>query len=181
MELQGCVMSAIIAVIFLTVIFKAQILKWGTSSRISKRLFALLHHHWGKYPTPSLRLREKLLAQVVEKLTESGGDVVEIGIGSGRNLEFMSFPAGSSLIAVDYNPEMEGLLRERIKKFPNNNIDLKKFIVEDAANMKSIEDNSVSLVLATQLHCSLDEESTRNTMTEIKRVLKTVSVFDYIR
>lgn len=174
MDAQSCMISAIITVISLTIIFKVQILKWITSLSIYKRLFAMLYSRWEKYPVPSEKLREKLLAQVVEKLTEKGGDVVEIGIGSGRNLAYMSLPAGSSLIAVDYNPDMEGLLRRNMKKFPNKNIHLKKFVVADAADMKSIEDNSVSVVLATQLHCSLDEECIRKAMAEIKRVLKPV-------
>ncbi|EDO28577.1 predicted protein, partial [Nematostella vectensis] len=94
----------------------------------------------------------------------------EIGISTGRNLAYMNLPEKSSLVAVDYNPHMEKFLRENLKKYPA--INLKEFIVQGSEDMSEIPDNSVSVLVATQLLCSMDEEVVKKSLQEFKRVLK---------
>jgi len=141
-----------------------------------KSYFAYLQSSWGSVCGKSEETRANLVAEMIAKLREDGGDVLEIGSAVGRNLKYLDLPPGCSYIALDYNPKMESYLRENLKKYPKQNIPLKKFIVADAANMSSVADDSVKAVLATQLFCSLEEEKVKDVLKEIKRVLKPVSI-----
>lgn len=163
--------------IFVLLLFRRTFLSLLVSSKTYKRYFAALQNKWGAVPRPTEIVRQKVLAKLNEMLAESGGDVLEIGAASGRNFAYMNLPEGSSYIALDYNPEMEHYLRENLKKYPNNNIPLKQFIVEDATNMRSIKDNSMAAVLGVQVLCSLGEGKVKQVLKEIKRVLKPVSIY----
>jgi len=119
-------------------------------------------------------LKRKIFADLSERLKEVNGDVLEIGIGAGEN--FLYYPQGTSLIAVDPNPHVETLLRENLEKI-GDRVHLKKFVVASAEDMNctsgefGVKDNSVAAVVGTFLLCSLTDDQTTKTLQEVKRVL----------
>lgn len=113
-------------------------------------------------------LKEKIFADLGEHLKTVKGDVLEIGIGSGENFDY--YPPGTSLIAVDCNPHVEDLLKARLEKIADR-VHLKKFVLASAAQL-DVEDNSVAAVVCTLVVCSIDDDQTRKTLKEVKRVLK---------
>src|SRR6266545_7238594 len=54
--------------------------------------------------------------------SQAGGDVLEIAVGSGRNLEF--YPEGTTLTAIEFSPEMLELARKRAAE-PGREVDLR--------------------------------------------------------
>ena len=123
-------------------------------------------------------LKRTIFADLSERLKEVNGDVLEIGIGAGEN--FLYYPQGTSLIAVDPNPHVEKLPRENLEKI-GDRVHLKKFVVASAEDMNytsgklGVEDNSVAAVVCTFVLCSLTEEQTTKTLQEVRRVLLPVS------
>ena len=99
--------------------------------------------------------------------------------GAGQN--FDDYPQGMSLIAVDYNPHVEKLLKENLAK-AGGRVQMKTFIVASSEDMSGaegkvgVEDNSVAAVVCTKLLCSLTEEQIVKTVQEVKRVLMPVSI-----
>lgn len=116
-------------------------------------------------------LKEKIFADLNEHLKTVKGDVLEIGIGSGENFDY--YPPGTSLIALDCNPHVEDLLKARLEKAAER-VHLKKFVVSSAEQL-DVQDNSVAAVVCTLVVCSIDDDQTRKTLQEVKRVLKPVS------
>ena len=123
-------------------------------------------------------LKRTIFADLSERLKEVNGDFLEIGIGAGEN--FLYYPQGTSLIAVDPNPHVEKLLRENLEKI-GDRVHLKKFVVASAEDMSytsgklGVEDNSVAAVVCTFVLCSLTDEQTTKTLQEVRRVLLPVS------
>ena len=123
-------------------------------------------------------LKRKIFADLSKRLKEVNGDVLEIGIGAGEN--FLYYPHGTSLIAVDPNPHVETLLRENLEKI-GDRVHLKKFVVASAEDMNctsgefGVKDNSVAAAVGTFLLCSLTDDQTTKTLQEVKRVLLPVS------
>lgn len=180
-----CVLAimAVVSTVFFTAVFAIlfllsfrTILRYVATSKMYKSYFAALQSYWSSFTDMSEKTRANLIDQVMQKLREDGGDLLEIGIAVGKNLKYLNLPQDSSYIALDYNPKMESYLRENLKKYPDQNIPLKRFIAEDAANMASISDNSVAVVLGTQMMCSLEQEKVKSVLKEIRRVLKPVSL-----
>lgn len=128
---------------------------------------------------PVLCAFEALFSDLDEHLKQLKGDVFEIGIGAGQN--FDDYPQGMSLIAVDYNPHVEKLLKENLAK-AGGRVQMKTFIVASSEDMSGaegkvgVEDNSVAAVVCTKLLCSLTEEQIVKTVQEVKRVLMPVSI-----
>ncbi|XP_013789070.1 methyltransferase-like protein 7A [Limulus polyphemus] len=91
--------------------------------------------------------------------------VVEIGIGSGSNLEF--YPDNTRLIAVDPSTYFQKNFHEKKQNFPN--IILENFFLCDAEAMTEIEDNSIDAVVSTHVLCSVDD--IRGILQEVFRVL----------
>ena len=95
--------------------------------------------------------------------------ILEIGPARGNNFEF--YPCNCRIIALDYNSYFEKYFRENKSKFPHIICD--KFVNGMAEDMKQIEDNSVDVVVATYVLCSVKDRN--KTLNEIQRVLKKVS------
>lgn len=151
------------------------IVKMAMSSAWYKKSFAERQNQWSK--TGGLffaPLKQKLFSDLDEHLKQLKGDVLEIGIGAGQN--FDDYPQGMSLIAVDYNPHVEKLLKENLAK-AGGRVQMKTFIVASSEDMSGaegkvgVEDNSVAAVVCTKLLCSLSEEQIVKTVQEVKRVL----------
>lgn len=91
--------------------------------------------------------------------------VVEIGIGSGSNLEF--YPDGTRLIAVDPSKYFKKIFYERKQHFPN--IILENFFLCNAEAMTAIPDKSIDAVVSTHVLCSVD--NTCRILQEVFRIL----------
>ena len=161
---------ALIAAIVAVISEKAR--KILMSSSWYKRYFAGIEAQFAETAKKVFApLKEKIFADLGEHLKTVKGDVLEIGIGSGENFDY--YPPGTSLIAVDCNPHVEDLLKARLEKTADR-VHLKKFVVASAAQL-DVEDNSVAAVVCTLLVCFIDDDQTRKTFQEVKRVLKPVS------
>ena len=108
----------------------------------------------------------ELFRQVASSLKSIGGDVLEIGVGTGANLEF--YPKGCCLIALDPSSEMRQLFEAKNKKYSHVNI--KRFIQGCAEDLKEIPDSSIGVIVCTKVMCSVRNK--RKALLEFKRVLK---------
>lgn len=174
--------STIFTALFIFVIVAfilARIIKITISSSWYKRNSAERQNRYAKLTGVIFQpVRRKLFADLDDHLKRMNGDVLEIGIGSGQNLD--DYPQGTSLIAVDLNPHVEKLLRENLGE-AGNRVHLKKFVVASAEDMSSmgkvgVEDNSVAAVVCMKLLCSLNDEQITKTVREVKRILMPVSM-----
>ncbi|XP_054721491.1 putative methyltransferase-like protein 7A [Uloborus diversus] len=93
--------------------------------------------------------------------------VLEIGIGSGANLQF--YPENSELIALDMNTSFEEYFRQNQRKYPQ--VTYERTVHCMAENMqKGVEDCSVDLVISTYVLCSVTDINA--VLNEVIRVLK---------
>lgn len=91
------------------------------------------------------------------------GDVLEVGIGTGRNLQH--YPQGVRLTGVDLSPEMLAIARRRSATL-GRDADLR---VEDAESL-DLPDESFDTVVSTLTMCSIPEY--RAALAEVRRVLR---------
>ena len=95
--------------------------------------------------------------------SQASGVVLEIGAGTGRNLEY--YPAGIQLMGIDVSPRMIAIARERAQA-AGREADLR---VGDAQAL-DIPDESVDTVISTLSLCSIPDD--RKAVSEVKRVLR---------
>ena len=161
---------ALIAAIVVVILEKSR--RILVTSNWYKRLFASGEAQFAETTRKVFApLKEKIFADLTEHLKTVKGDVLEIGIGSGENFEY--YPHGTSLIAVDCNPHVQDRLKASLEK-ASDRVHLKKFLVASAAQL-DVDDNSVAAVVCTLVVCSIDDDQTKKTLQEVKRVLKPVS------
>jgi ubiquinone/menaquinone biosynthesis C-methylase UbiE len=100
-----------------------------------------------------------------ELLKNSSGDVLELGCGTGANLEF--YPQTiKRLVLVEPSPYMQQELKEKVAHCKVNNIE----ILNDNAEHLSLADASVDTVVCTLVLCSVD--NLEQALSEIHRVLR---------
>lgn len=106
-----------------------------------------------------------------ELLGVLSGRVLEIGPGTGANLEYYS--KNITLIGLEPNPYMQQYFREKARSF-----DINYEIITSKAEDIPLADSSVDAVVSTLVLCSVDvpEQSLR----EIRRVLKPGGSFIFI-
>lgn len=100
--------------------------------------------------------------------------VLEIGVGSGANLQF--YPDNCHLTALDMNVNFEQYFQKNQKKYPQ--IVYEKTVVAVAENMKDVDDSSMDLVISTFVLCSVT--NVKDVLKEVKRVLKPVSKINVV-
>src|SRR6201989_1582884 len=91
------------------------------------------------------------------------GDVLEVAVGTGRNLSF--YPDGARLTGVDWSPAMLGIARERAAAL-GRDADLR----QGDAQALDFPDESFDTVLCALGLCALPDD--RRAMTEMARVLR---------
>jgi ubiquinone/menaquinone biosynthesis C-methylase UbiE len=113
----------------------------------------------------SIRLFERLLLEDGRTWAASRarGDTLEIGIGTGRNLEF--YPAGTRLLGIDVSPAMLAIARRRARNL-GRVIDVRQ---GDAQSL-AFPDAWFDTVVCTLVLCSVPDD--RRTLGEVARVLK---------
>ncbi len=99
--------------------------------------------------------REKLLSQI-------SGKVLEVGIGTGRNIPH--YPANVELTGIDFSPKMVEIARKKAGTKPNIEI-----LEMDAENM-DFSDNSFDTVITSCVFCSVPDPV--KGLKEIRRVCK---------
>lgn len=100
-----------------------------------------------------------------ELLRDLHGDVLEIGAGTGRNLDHYTAP--SRLVLAEPDPHMAAKLRERLATAaPAYDVSL----VSWPAEQLEAEDASFDAVVSTLVLCSVRDPE--RVLTEVKRVLR---------
>ena len=99
-----------------------------------------------------------------EIITRLKGKVLEIGVGTGKNLEYYNNEV--QVTAIDFTPKMLGKARKKLHKLGKSNIEL---IEMDAQNM-SFPDNTFDYVITTFVWCSVPAPV--KGLKEARRVLK---------
>ncbi len=124
---------------------------------LRKRLFA-----WGL--SKGGAAHERLIAQRKRGLLGSlDGTVLEIGPGTGANLEY--YPLTARLIGVEPNPHMHPYLRREAERL-GRDID----IVDGTAERLHVADASVDAVVSTLVLCSVRDQQAA--LAETLRVLR---------
>ena len=113
----------------------------------------------------SMRLAERLLLGDAREwaAARARGAVLEVGVGTGRNLPFYSDVA--SLVGIDLSPAMLELARQRAHDLASS-IDLR----EASAESLPFDDGSFDTVVCTLTLCSVADD--RRAATEMARVLR---------
>ncbi|XP_037083907.1 methyltransferase-like protein 7A, partial [Pollicipes pollicipes] len=107
---------------------------------------------------------------------DSALNMLEIGVGTGANLEF--YPAGSRLTCVDANPAFESYFRERCGAAASHLRPPLRFLVADAGDMPAVASDSMDAVVATLLFCNMERAAP--VLSEVKRVLAPGGRFYFI-
>jgi len=100
-----------------------------------------------------------------ELLSDVQGDVLEAGVGTGRNLPY--YPPHAKVTALDFSPAM---LRKASKRCAKTSCSV-EFVHEDASRMESIPSARFDWVVTFFLCCVLPEELQAQTIGEFARVL----------
>lgn len=119
---------------------------------------------------PGMRVFDWLFAGAGRRWTcsQATGDVLEIAIGTGRNLPH--YPAGVRLTGVDVSPKMLGIARQRADDI-GMDVDLRA----GDAQMLDFPDGSFDTVLSTLSMCTIPDE--RQAIREARRVLRPGGTF----
>ncbi|XP_066934426.1 thiol S-methyltransferase TMT1A-like [Clytia hemisphaerica] len=142
----------------------------GIFNRLIQRCHAYISDGMREVYNKSVIKRKEDLFQTMAKdqIFQKGKKILEIGSGSGANLEFFPKDANISLVALDSNEYCRPYLEKRLESFPNVRLD--SYLIASAEDMSRIESNSIDCVLSTIVLCSVKNQ--KNVLREIKRVLK---------
>jgi len=130
--------------------------------------------------------RKRRLFDGLEQVKAARGDgrllMLEIGSGSGANLQY--YPDGAEIICVEPNDLFEAPLRASFAR--QHRVQISRFLVASAENMRDVASESVDAVVSTKVLCSVSDVD--RCLQEILRVLKPVSyacslhvLFPYIK
>ena len=100
-------------------------------------------------------------------LAEVSGNVLEVGVGTGRNLRHYP-PVVSHLTALDFSPAMLQHARRRAQ----GAVCPVRFVQDDVCTMSSIASSSFDWVVACFLCCVLPDDLQDQALAQISRVLK---------
>jgi len=108
--------------------------------------------------------QERLSAYRRRLLSDAEGRVLEIGVGSGLNLQFYG-PATSELLALDPSPELLAMARKAAPAAP-----FPVAWLEASAEAIPLASHSVDTAVSTWTLCSVPDAA--RALAEIRRVLK---------
>jgi demethylmenaquinone methyltransferase/2-methoxy-6-polyprenyl-1,4-benzoquinol methylase len=97
-----------------------------------------------------------------EALSGLSGKILEIGVGSGRNLKY--YPAGCSVTGIDASEGMLEKAREKAREMKNVNL-----LLMDAEHLE-FPDSSFDYVITTFVLCTIPDPV--KALKEMRRVLK---------
>jgi len=99
-----------------------------------------------------------------ELLRDLKGNILEIGIGTGKNLKY--YNRNARVTGIDLSSKMLRKAKRKLGELKNKNI---KLTIMDAQNLK-FKDNSFDYIINTFVLCSVPEPV--KVLEEMKRVLK---------
>ncbi|KAF0292965.1 Methyltransferase-like protein 7A [Amphibalanus amphitrite] len=102
-----------------------------------------------------------------ELLKKKALNILEIGVGTGQNLEF--YPPGSKLTCIDPNKSFEVYFRRECEQKAAHLDPNIRFVVERGESMPSVADGSVDVVVISLVLCSVPDLD--QMFREIRRVL----------
>ena len=103
--------------------------------------------------------------------SQARGDVLDIGVGTGRNLD--TYPDGVRLVGIDVSPSMLELARTRARQL-GHDVDLQ---LGDAQRL-SFASESFDTVVVTLTLCAVPDD--RQAIVEIARVLRPDGLFIWL-
>ena len=103
--------------------------------------------------------------------SQAAGDVLEVGVGTGRNLD--SYPDGVHLVGIDLSPAMLDLAKARARQL-GRDVDLQ---VGDAQGL-GFASGSFDTVVVTLALCAIPDH--RQAIREIARVLRPAGRFVWL-
>jgi demethylmenaquinone methyltransferase/2-methoxy-6-polyprenyl-1,4-benzoquinol methylase len=109
-----------------------------------------------------------------EALSSLQGKVLEVGIGTGRNLKY--YPVGCSITGIDYSERMLKKAREKAKGLKNVTL-----LLMNAEHLE-FPDNSFDYIITTFVLCSIPDPV--KALKEMRRVLKPsgeIIAIEYVR
>src|SRR3954453_210072 len=95
--------------------------------------------------------------------SQAEGDVLEIAVGTGRNLPH--YPAGVRLIGIEFSPEMLNIARDRAAAL-GRDVDLRR----GGGQALEFADESFDTVIITLALCTIPDD--RKAAAEARRVLR---------
>ncbi len=113
--------------------------------------------------------RGVLGARRAELLASASGHVLDLGAGTGANLEHLP-RAVTAVTAVEPTPEMANKLRERLVATPALTADREVVVLEAPAERIPLDDASIDHALATLVLCTVTDPA--RAIAEIRRVLR---------
>lgn len=99
----------------------------------------------------------------ISLMKELNGKVLEVGVGTGKNIEY--YPNGINITAIDFSERMLEKAREKAEKF-NKKVTLMQM---DAQDMK-FSDNTFDTIFTTCVYCSVPDPI--QGLKEMRRVCK---------
>lgn len=98
------------------------------------------------------------------------GNVLEAGVGTGRNLAY--YNKDVNLTAIDASPNMLKTAQKRAEKYSQYNKFKYNLLLQDASCMQDIASNQFDYLISTFLCCVIPNEYQKKTIDEFARVLK---------
>ncbi|MDY9927981.1 class I SAM-dependent methyltransferase [Methanosarcina sp.] len=102
-----------------------------------------------------------------EALSKLKGRVLEVGVGTGRNLKY--YPSGALVTGIDNSEGMLEKAREKVKGMQNRGMKNVTLFLMDAEHME-FPDNTFDYVVITFVLCSIPDPV--KALKEMRRVLK---------
>ena len=138
----------------------------------AKRIGKIYDKFASKYDARSFLLEKFVLAKIRRNIfKELNGDILEVGVGSGKNLDF--YKKSVNLTAVDVGSKMIKIAEKKAKSLRLN----ARFCLMDAANLE-FPDESFDAVVETLCLCTFPDPI--KTIQEMARVLKQGGCFVFI-
>ncbi|ORC34702.1 SAM-dependent methyltransferase [Marispirochaeta aestuarii] len=109
-------------------------------------------------------MEASFVAWRVQLLTKAAGRVLEVGVGTGKNLPY--YPPDVSVTGIDFSREMIERARSRVESQGLDNVTL----IEMNAEELSFEDNSFDTIVSTCVFCSVPLPV--NGLRELQRVCR---------
>lgn len=97
---------------------------------------------------------------------DATGKVLEIGVGTGKNLPY--YPANADVTAIDLSAAMLFQAKQQLRHVKCQ----VKFLQQDAMNMQDIASSSMDWVISTFAFCLMPKEVQTRVIAQIQRVLK---------